>query len=210
MKVKESRNPEITRQRILEAAVVEFSEKGLKGARIVGIARRARTNYQALYYHFGNKENLYAAALESVITRRGDFNIPVEQIGAVAALSRLIDAIFDAFYQNIRYISLLADENMHKARHFDQMPAAKHLIHEVLETTENILTVGERQGVLRDGLDPVLVYISIAGLASSYMSNVPMNSKSFARKFDSRKEIDNWRSHVKMTLLSGFCTRVQE
>ena len=213
MKVKETRNPEITRQKILEAAVVEFSEKGLRGARIAGIARRARTNYQALYYHFGNKEKLYAAALESVITQRGAlnrFDIPVEEIGAVAALSQLIDGLFDAYYHNIRYISLLADENVHNAKHFDQMPAAKQLYHEVLETAAKILAVGERDGVLRAGLDPVLVYISISGLAGSYMSNVPLNSRAFGRKFNSREEIEIWRSHVKTTLLCGFCTRAQD
>jgi TetR/AcrR family transcriptional regulator len=210
MKVKKTRGPENTRQKILEAAVIEFSEKGLKGARIAGIARRARTNYQALYYHFGDKEELYAAALESAITLRGDvdrFNIPVEEIGAVAALSRLIDDIFDAFYQNIRSIGLLADENVHMARHFDQMPAAKQLIHDVLETTARILSIGEREGVLRGGLDPVLVYLSIAGLASSYVSSAPMNGKVFGRKFSSHAEIEIWRRHVKATLLSGYCAR---
>jgi AcrR family transcriptional regulator len=212
MKAKGTRNPENTRHKILQAAVVEFSEKGLKGARIAGIARRARTNLQALYYHFGNKEKLYAAALESAITRRSDvdlFNIPVEDIGAVAALSRLIDGIFDAFYENIRYIRLLADENVHMARHFDQMPAARQLFDEVLQTTARILAVGEREGVLRGGLDPVLVYLSIAGLASSYMASAPMNGKVFGRRFDSHKQVEIWRRHVKSALLSGYCTRAQ-
>lgn len=212
MKAKETRNPEKTRQKILAAAVVEFSAKGLKGARIAGIARRARTNLQALYYHFGNKEKLYAAALESAITRRGDvdrFNIPVEEIGAVAALSRLIDGIFDAFYENVRHIRLLADENVHMARHFAQMPAARQLFREVLEMTARILAVGEREGVLRGGLDPVLVYLSIAGLASSFLSSAPMNGKVFGRKFSSHAEIETWRAHVKSTLLSGYCTRPQ-
>jgi TetR/AcrR family transcriptional regulator len=210
MRVKVPRNPEVTRQRILQAAIVEFSDKGLKGARIAGIARRARTNLQAIYYHFGNKEKLYAAALESVITLQGDvkrFNIPVNEIGAVAALSRLIDGIFDAFYQNIRYIRLLADENVHRARHFDQMPSAKHLIHEVVETIGSILNIGERQGSLRGGLDPVLVYLSIAGLASSYMSSAPMNSKVFGRQFNSQTELEVWRGHVKSALLRAFGTQ---
>lgn len=208
MAVKINRDAQMTRDKILEAAIVEFSDKGLKGARISGIAKRAKTNYQALYYHFGNKEKLYAAALESVITQGGElhgFDIPVEKIGAEAAMSQLIDGIFNAYYHNIRYINLLADENVHKARHYDQMPVAKQLYDEVLETTAKILRAGERQGVLRAGLDPVLVYVTIAGLAGSYMSNVPLNSKSFERKFDSTEEVENWRGFVKATLLSGFC-----
>lgn len=122
-------------------------------------------------------------------------------------MSRLIDGVFDAFFDNTRHVGLLADENRHNAKHFDQMPAAKQLMTEVLELTKNILAFGQGQGVFRDGLDPVLVYMSIAGLATSYMANAPMNSRVFGRDFNSRNEIESWRSHVKVTLLSGFCTR---
>lgn len=204
---KASRDPERTRQKILDAAIVEFSEKGLTGARIDGIARRAGANYQALYYHFGNKEMLYAAALEAVITLRGRLSrvpIPVAEIGPIAALSQLIDYLFDAFGENIAYINLLADENMHQARHFDQMPATKQLLREVLETTDAILRLGKDQGVFRAELDPILAYMTIAGLISSYISNVPINSKVFDRQFSSPNEIALWRAHLKTIVISGF------
>jgi TetR/AcrR family transcriptional regulator len=204
---KAGRDPERTRQKILEAAIIEFSEKGLTGARIDGIARRAGANYQALYYHFGNKEMLYAAALEAVITlggRLSRFPIPIQEIGPIAALSQLIDHLFDAFGENIAYINLLADENMHQARHFDQMPATKRLLREVLDTTEVILRLGKDQGVFRADLDPILAYMTIAGLISSYISNVPMNSKVFGRQFSSPDEIALWRAHLKTIVISGF------
>lgn len=55
-----------TRHRILEAAIGEFSEHGLAGARTVAIARAAHVNKALLYYYFRDKEALYAAALEEV------------------------------------------------------------------------------------------------------------------------------------------------
>ena len=55
------RDPERTRVRILDAAVVEFGEHGFAGARISAIARRAGVNEQLISYYFDSKEGLYGA-----------------------------------------------------------------------------------------------------------------------------------------------------
>jgi len=54
------RDAERTRQRILDAALSEFSEKGFAGARVRGIAERAGVNAQLISYYFGGKEGVYA------------------------------------------------------------------------------------------------------------------------------------------------------
>ena len=56
-----------TRARILDAAVRQFSENGLAGARTEQIAEAAGVNKALLYYYFTSKEDLYAAAIEAVI-----------------------------------------------------------------------------------------------------------------------------------------------
>lgn len=53
-----------TRARILEAALKEFSAKGLAGARTEQIAAAAGVNKALLYYYFEGKEKLYLAAFE--------------------------------------------------------------------------------------------------------------------------------------------------
>jgi TetR/AcrR family transcriptional regulator len=58
------RRSEQTRHRILRAAIREFSERGIAGARISSIAAAARVNRALLYYYFHDKEALYVAALE--------------------------------------------------------------------------------------------------------------------------------------------------
>lgn len=55
------RDPDRTRERILEAAMVEFGEQGFAGARISAIARRAGVNEQLISYYFDSKEGLYRA-----------------------------------------------------------------------------------------------------------------------------------------------------
>ncbi|SRR6266481_1656565 len=60
--------PEKTRAAILKAALEEFSDEGVTGARTDEIARRAGVNKALLYYYFKDKEGLYAAALEKVFS----------------------------------------------------------------------------------------------------------------------------------------------
>ena len=56
-----------TRQRLLEAAIMEFSAYGIAGARVDRIAAAAKANKQAIYAYFGSKDALFAAAFEDRI-----------------------------------------------------------------------------------------------------------------------------------------------
>ena len=67
------RDLERTREKILAAAVAEFAAKGLAGARVDAIARRARVNKQMLYYCFGSKRELYRVVLSRKLTDRIHF-----------------------------------------------------------------------------------------------------------------------------------------
>jgi AcrR family transcriptional regulator len=58
------RDPERTRQRILDAATAEFAAKGYAGARVGEIADRAGVNKQLISYYFGGKEGLWDALAE--------------------------------------------------------------------------------------------------------------------------------------------------
>lgn len=57
-----------TRRRIFTAAVAEFAEHGLAGARVDRIAKAARANKQAIYLYYGSKEKLFAATLRAKLT----------------------------------------------------------------------------------------------------------------------------------------------
>jgi AcrR family transcriptional regulator len=57
-----------TRARLIAAAIAEFADHGLAGARVDRIAAAAAANKRAIYDYFGNKERLFDAALISAIS----------------------------------------------------------------------------------------------------------------------------------------------
>src|ERR1700758_3372427 len=61
-------HPEQSRAAILQAAVCEFAQEGVAGARTDAIARLAGVNKALLYYYFKDKESLYQAVLDSVFS----------------------------------------------------------------------------------------------------------------------------------------------
>ena len=53
-----------TKEHILDAALAEFAEHGLAGARVDRIAAAAGYNKNLIYVHFGNKEALFTTVIE--------------------------------------------------------------------------------------------------------------------------------------------------
>jgi AcrR family transcriptional regulator len=65
------RQREATRERIVEAAVEAFAEKGFLGASTREIARRAGTNQGLITYHFRSKDELWRAAADHIFDGLG-------------------------------------------------------------------------------------------------------------------------------------------
>jgi TetR/AcrR family transcriptional regulator, transcriptional repressor for nem operon len=62
-----SRNPERTRERLLQAAFKEIYESGFRGTDLDTILRTAGVTKGAMYHHFKNKEALGYAVVDEVI-----------------------------------------------------------------------------------------------------------------------------------------------
>ncbi|UCD95566.1 MAG: TetR/AcrR family transcriptional regulator [Candidatus Zixiibacteriota bacterium] len=70
LKVKSrARPPAGSAEQILTAALAEFAEHGLAGARVDRIAALSGVNKAMIYYHFGSKENLYDQCIKQVMNR---------------------------------------------------------------------------------------------------------------------------------------------
>src|ERR1700733_4057015 len=66
----QTRDAELTRGAILDAAEEEFSKNGLAGARTDAIAALTGVTKAMIYYYFENKEALYQAVLERAFADR--------------------------------------------------------------------------------------------------------------------------------------------
>lgn len=192
------RDSEWTKAQLLDAARLEFSEKGLSGARVNDIAARASVNKQMLYYYFGDKEGLYCAVLnhayEGIRARENELDLAA--LAPVAAMERFIGFTFDYLTENRYFVALLNDENIHKARHILDSEHLQGLHERLQETIGDILTRGEREGVFRPNVDPIDLYISIASLCYFYYSNIHTLSAIFGRDLSDRSATQHRRQHV--------------
>lgn len=79
------RDAERTRERILDAALVEFGDHGFAGARISAIASRAGVNEQLISYYFDSKEGLYRTLQNRWQLTSNDASRPELPLGDVVA-----------------------------------------------------------------------------------------------------------------------------
>ena len=82
------RNADRTRERVLAAAVSEFSANGYAGARIDRIASRAGANKRMIYHHLGSKQAVFEAVLAEKLTKRGAANDEIVRLWMYEALER--------------------------------------------------------------------------------------------------------------------------
>jgi AcrR family transcriptional regulator len=100
-----TRDPEATKQRILAAALHEFSAKGISGARVDAIAQRAKVNKRMLYYYFGSKDGLFREILRNRVDERSAAFAASDVCGS----TRLADSQRN-MARDTEYIRLLAWE----------------------------------------------------------------------------------------------------
>jgi len=83
-----------TRERIVEAAISAFSDRGFRGASTREIASRAGTNQGLITYHFRSKEELWRAAADRIFGRvRGRLAPHLESSAHLPPRERVREAI---------------------------------------------------------------------------------------------------------------------
>jgi AcrR family transcriptional regulator len=197
------RQPDKTREGILAAAVVEFSTHGLDGARVDAIARLAGANKRMIYHYFGNKEDLYLAALERVYAdrRASDRRFDAAHDDPREALAALIRFNFDYFADHPEFITMLNNENLSGAKHLGRSTRVRELHSPLIDRIGELLRRGEEHKLFRPGVDPVQLYISITALGYFYFSNRWTLSRIFGRDFGSARARAARREHVIAVIL---------
>jgi TetR/AcrR family transcriptional regulator len=200
------RDPDRTREAILAAAQHEFARKGLSGGRVDAIARRARANKRMIYHYFGSKDGLYLAALERVYAdlRGTERTLDLGGLEPEAAIRRLVEFTFDYSQAHPELISLINNENLHRARHLRRSKKVRELHSPFVAMIGDILKRGVAKGVFRPGLDPVDLYITIAAVGYFYLSNNWTLSAIFGRDLGSDAACRQRKRHNVDVILSAI------
>jgi len=197
-KTPQRRNPTATRQKLLAAARREFAASGLAGARVDEIAARAGVNKQLVYHYFGDKDAPYLAVLEWVYEeiRAQERKLNLEGLPPERAIRKLIESSFDHLAAHPDFIVLLNDENRGGARHVRGSRRLEAMHSPLVSMVDTILKQGVRAGTFRRGVNPVHLYISIAGLSYFYFSNTRTLSAIFGTDLGSPAARRARRKHV--------------
>ncbi len=154
-----------TRQRILDAAAVEFRDRGFAATRLVDIAERAELQTPSLYYHFSSKEELIEVVLALSVERTfGHVKSSVAEIPADQPLRRLQVAIEAHVVKSQEH----GDYSAATLRLFGQMPPdiqkrLRRTQREVGGFWGELLENAQRAGAIRADLDLSVVRMLLLG-----------------------------------------------
>jgi AcrR family transcriptional regulator len=195
-----------TRQKILGAALAEFARYGLGGARVDRIAQRARANKRMLYYYFGDKDGLFLAALEDryVHIRSAERELQLAHLDPRDAVKRLVRFTWNYYLEHPEFMTLLNSENLHQGRHVKSSKRVRDMHSTLVETLRIVLRKGEAQGLFRKGIDPVQLYISIAGEGYFYLSNRYTLSRIFDRDLMAPRALAGRSRHITRMILDAL------
>jgi AcrR family transcriptional regulator len=199
-----SRDPERTRAGILRAATEEFTARGLDGARVDDIARRAAVNKRMIYHYFGDKEGLYLSVLEATYAaiRTAEIGLDLANRDPVEGMRELVAFTWAYFIEHPEFLSLLATENLHRARYLKQSKRIRDLHSPLIGMITELLARGAQAKLFRAGVDPVQLYITIASLGFFYMSNRHTLSTVFGRDLGAPRQLQARGAHIADVVLA--------
>ncbi len=165
-----------TAERILDAAAAVFAEHGFGGARVEAIAARAGVNKAMLYYHVGDKAELYAAVLtrnlerahrrlQAAAAQQGTARQRLH--GVILALAQLVEEIPHHPRIMLREIASGAD-------HLPDRVVAR--MRDILALVGALLREGAASGELRPA-DPLLTHLLILGAVTFMTATRPLRAR---------------------------------
>lgn len=144
---------------LLTAARALFARRGYAGTSIRAITRQAHANLGAVTYHFGTKEKLYEAVLESVTAPLRQ-RVQAAADSAPAPLEGVV-AVIGAFFDHLALHPDMPALLTHDLALDRPVPGPVRRTMEVVsETLARLVGAGQRAGRIVDG-PPLLLTVSL-------------------------------------------------
>src|SRR3981189_3654099 len=159
--------PEESRAAILKAAVAEFAEHGIAGARTDAIARAAHVNKALLYYYFEDKDALYEAVLDHVFSGLRARVMPVleSKLAPRQKMLEYLGAYFDYIAANPRFPRVVQAEGM--------QGVAKECFRPIFRKLADLLREGIEAEEFR-AVNPMDFLPSVVGVIIFYFGAAPL------------------------------------
>jgi TetR/AcrR family transcriptional regulator len=177
---RQARDAEATKAQILDAAEEEFAKFGLAGAKTEAIAAKTGVTKAMIYYHFGNKEELYKAVIQRPVA---DFihafgDLELEQMPPEEALTTVIKVAIAHEISHPHYGRVLLHEAMQNQGQYFKLTAWVTPINRVMAVIER----GTQDGVFRP-VDPFLAVNHLMGVCTFYF-NAQANMRNVQPEFE--------------------------
>jgi AcrR family transcriptional regulator len=107
---------------IINAAIQQFALKGFEGARVDEVAEQSGVNKTLLYYHIGNKDKLFTAALEATYKtiRQRQREFLIDEAKPEEGVRRLIKLLMSIWVEYPEVGRLLSNANFIGGQHLEQ------------------------------------------------------------------------------------------
>jgi AcrR family transcriptional regulator len=176
------RNAESTKERILDAALAEFSAHGIAGARVDRIAQAAGCNKNLIYIYFEDKETLFTTVLHKHLLR-----IHEERPFTPDDLPGYAAKVFDWAMANPDLMRLMAWSVLERNA---KQPGERAAI---FDTKVRALSEAQKAGRLGTAFPPDFLLIAVMSLATAWSVASPVgpsvNPKAAARSAALRQSL---------------------
>lgn len=156
------RNAEATRERILEAALAEFSAYGIAGARVDRIAKTAGCNKNLIYIYFESKEKLFTTTLQKHLMR-----VYEELVFTPEDLPGYAERVFDFTMSNPDLMRLMTWSSLEQRA---ETPTERNEVH---GKKAQALQQAQSDGKVGESFSPGFLLTAIMTLATAWTATNP-------------------------------------
>jgi TetR/AcrR family transcriptional regulator len=201
------RSAAISKERIIKTAIEEFSAKGFDGARVDEVSRRSGVNKTLIYHYIGNKDRLFTAALEATYRtiRKRQRDFMAGRLPPGEGVRQLAQLLMSIWVEHQEFGRLLATENFLGGTHIRKSKAIRQMYNPLVDALNTLMERGVQQGIFRDGIDPIDLYISMSALSAYYVSHNHTLDALFHTDLLSPRRLRQREMHIVDMILRYVC-----
>jgi TetR/AcrR family acrAB operon transcriptional repressor len=196
---------QITREKLLDAALASFSKKGYALTTLDDIAKAANVTRGAIYWHFKNgKIDVFEAIIIERAKRIGALweKILAEKASPIEVLRRLLVRTLE-YYEDDKGYAAVQDMLLFKAEMVPEMEESMKIkamhVQMSIKAIANLINRAKKDGSIRTEVDPKIAALAAYSLILGVAGNWLLDRSSFSIKASAGGIVD--------TLLKGIKKR---